>query len=168
MPFNKEHAQFPYDEFTQQVDYTVDEGLLQVPVAGPAGTPCEIVRLHGGKGQRTLSFAAQRTGALPELPTPVPQSANEVLAGLNIKPAVPSLMADGNAVTRVEGQYVHFLLTPLDHTKILPMGSAPYDTNTGSTYLLTPNYFTVHGVPVTPKNPPQTPPANLMFGIIGG
>ena len=175
MGFNNQHAVAPYDEFSQQVSYVADDGLLQIPVAGPPGTPCEIVRQHAGVGQRLTAFAAQRTGALPELPTADPQFPGEVLAGTRITPCIPSLMADGTGVVRVEGSYVHFLLQPLTHKNYLPMGAAPFDEATGDQYQLLPTGFTVHGVPAPRAiaNPPQSPPPPaprppLVLGIVGG
>lgn len=153
--FKKGHAVANYDEYSQVADYLFDSGLLQVPIAGPPGTPCEIIRWHAGVGQQLVTFAAQRTGARPELPTPEPQSSNEVLASLHVKPMAPTVMADGTPVCRVEGSYTHFLLRPVTHRDTLRMGTSPYEEGdpTGNSYCVTPADWTTGAVPTVLSTP---------------
>ncbi len=162
MPFDIGHARAPYDEFSQQMSYEFDSGLLVIPVAGPPGTPPKIVRTHSPLGAKTMVFAGQRVGALPKLPDPTPQNANEILLAGHIKPAVPSLSMDGTPVARVEGSFSYVLLQPLTHKDTLPMGSAPYDTTPGGQYAITPSAWSTQWISGASRQTPVVLGPNII------
>ncbi len=158
MGFTVEEQRAHYDQFTQQTAYFFDTGLRQEAVQGPAGTSSEIVSVHAGLGQKVITLRAQRSGARIELPSPEPQSANEVLLRTVIRPAVVSLDAGGVPVVFCEIEYHYALVKPLTHLDPLPMGIAPYDDGAARgtppvPYAIQPKDFTTRGVPVTQTLP---------------
>jgi len=57
-----------YRKATNESKYSRDEGLLVLPVMGPAGTPPTVLRMHGGVGFRKVRWEAEKLGAPPLIP----------------------------------------------------------------------------------------------------
>ena len=71
--------QYPYLEFGIRTHFVRDPGLVQQAAAGPAGTPCEILRVHAGKALKVVVFSALRLGAKCQVPSLNTGSTNEVI-----------------------------------------------------------------------------------------
>lgn len=112
--------------------YEWDYGIRLMPVAGPPGTPPELIRIHSGFSWRKVQWTAARVGAVPICPLPRP-NANEVLARAIIKPLTPTVTQNGVRIYRTSGWYLYLMgAMPVIGTDRLSAGSAPWDGNSSS------------------------------------
>ena len=51
-----------YSQYPIDTNYTWDEGLHVMPVAGPPGTPARVMRLHAGLNLKRVQWSAERIG----------------------------------------------------------------------------------------------------------
>lgn len=63
---------YPYQGWGQTTIVERDTGLRLQAVQGPPGTPCDPIRVHAGKGKKTVTGVAVRIGAHPQIPTRTP------------------------------------------------------------------------------------------------
>jgi hypothetical protein len=152
-----------YPEWSQQIAYCYQQGILQCPVAGPVGTPCEMIQLHAPIGQKHVPFRIQRQGGRPALPSTVPMNSNEVLANVVIKPSAAIPMTDGSAAMCVEGHYEFALRVPLTDNDPLPYGRPPIPA-AGNPCIL-PTDFVVGLLGVDPAVPLAQTPADIALPI---
>lgn len=136
-------AAAPHTEYTVQVFYLRNEGLVQNPVAGPAGTPCELVQWSAPYGVKVVVWQAARIGAMPIYPDMDPKDqANEKLLDWKFGPCVPMLMPDGKTYEFVaSGVYVYALRVPPNKTVGFSPGSAPVSTGNASQFVAKGNNF---------------------------
>jgi hypothetical protein len=124
------------------VSYVIDPGLRQIPVAGPPGTPCQIVRKHGGKGRKTIQWFAVGWGAKPPLPSSNTQQPNEVLADWEVGKPAEGKWLDGQDVVGVFGRYEYFLQQAPTPNDTLSFCTAPWASSPSvSVYSLSPADF---------------------------
>ncbi len=114
-----------YREFATTTTYLEDTGLIGSPVCGPAGTAMDVVRVHGGATYKVVSFLVRRFISLPQLPSSISTSPNEVLIHRQVSPATVGDMADGNVVWTVTGKYVYLCRLPPTEADILRCGVSP-------------------------------------------
>lgn len=109
--------------------YTRDEGLLVIPVMGPAGTAPTVVRVHAPYGLRRSRFASSKQYAPPIFPAPADTETGDVILQSNIHFPLPEPSADGVTVFGVSGEYL--FVQPGDGRSTedtFPMDKHPYPT----------------------------------------
>lgn len=105
----------PYDLYRIQFEYTQDTGKRVMPGTGVGDTPQRgtAVTVHGGQMFLEVSWACQRTGRPPQIPSFSVNDPNLVAIGGTCIPAEMQLSADGSAPTyRVAGHYIYGVLDP--------------------------------------------------------
>lgn len=149
----------PLTEYTCQVSYEEITGLYGSPVAGPIGTPADVVRLHAPMMLKHLDFTARRIGAKPLMPSTNTGNANDCLLRKVVSACFPGGMVSGEQVWTVTGRYTFLMRLPAASTDVLPIGSAPNDLTSPSQNVLTPSDFsdTLHGPAQPPNGAPATP-----------
>lgn len=123
-----------YSDFRMRVTYATDMGVLGMPVAGPPGTPIEVIQIHGGMTYKVVEFVAEREIVPPRVPHPGAVDPNNVLKFWRVTPATPVLLPSGLArVWQVSGTYVYLLKVPFGDTPPnLPTGASPADVTGAS------------------------------------
>jgi hypothetical protein len=113
--------------------YDYDTGTRQMPVAGPPGTPSQIVQLYAPTSSRTTLYTAESIGGansyggpIPNLPKMGVDGGNTVLTSWVVQPASPTTDAEGNLLrNRVTVQmtyrHVYPIPTQLDGTPAAPL-----------------------------------------------
>lgn len=120
-----------------QNTYFDGKGLLQLPMAGPAGTPAKFVRTNGGNAQRVLSWMAFRFGEIPVIPEPGPTDPNERLLDAQITPAKPMVLPDGvRHGFFISGVYYYGQAVATKVDDGLRFGIGPDDTTGATAYIL--------------------------------
>lgn len=116
-----------WKDFQTVVNYIEDDGLLQLPVAGPPGTPAVFVRTHAAIMRKVVTWRAMKAGGIPEVPSPDALGDNDVFMGWRMSPAVPVPMANGKGVVwSISGDYLYGLRKPFDpKTAGVPTGATP-------------------------------------------
>jgi hypothetical protein len=116
-----------YPETTVDVRYDFDSGDVVSPVAGPAGTPANQVKLHGGGWSKVISWSFERQGEWPTCPHPSggTDGGNAVFQHGTVVPAKPLAGPDGLRVYRVSGVYTYKLLVPLTEWGPFPTAATP-------------------------------------------
>ncbi len=114
-----------YADYAVTTNYFEDTGLIGSPVCGPAGTAMDVVRVHGGATYKVVSFLIRRFVDLPQLPSSISTSPNDVLIHRQVSPATVGDMPDGNVVWTVTGKYVYLCRVPPLESDILRCGVSP-------------------------------------------
>lgn len=110
--------------------YVWDYGLEEMPVAGPPGTPCEIIQSHAPMCRKIVCWVAQADeGADPQAPDWNTGTANEQLTRKAISSTFLSVRADGGTANTIAGIYEYILSIPPSDTDPLPMGGPPWDSS---------------------------------------
>ena len=130
--------QAAYGCFEMGTSYTQDDGILQIPLAGPPGSAAVLIQLHGGFMRKFVGVEGSRVGLPPSLPALAPQDPlNEVRAGFAVNPQIPLLQSEGEQyVYRVASSLTFYLeesLTPFDGYR---MGSSPTTTTSPDAQVL--------------------------------
>lgn len=86
--------------------YTRNEGLLVIPVMGPAGTPPALVRTHAPYGLRQSEFEAVKSGTPPLFPAPVDTGSGDVLLNATLLIPAPTGDQSGLPVFGIRGNYL--------------------------------------------------------------
>lgn len=125
--FSGDHLKFSYTEYETATEYVWINGTVQQPTT-TVGASCEIIQSCSPYGWRKVTWSAEREGAPPVLPSPVPLE-GEFLNYWMITPASPKLMSDGQTyIFRVEGEYWFHCDTPYDVESDMPgIGVLGYD-----------------------------------------
>lgn len=93
-----------YSAYRQESAFNYDPGVFILPIAST--TPkVKVVRIHGGYGTRTVSFAATKRGAPPIIPAAT-DTDKDYLVGANVVVPLPS-PSPGSATYdwAISGQY---------------------------------------------------------------
>jgi hypothetical protein len=127
-----EHQAAPYTDYTVETTFDSDAGILQSPVAGPAGTPSDIIQVSAPYDIMIVKWTAKRIGRKPLVPSPLrPNDPNAVLKSKTIVPLAPMMDPDGKTkIYRVSGVYVYQLLLPVEYVNVgyYTMGAPPFQT----------------------------------------
>ncbi len=133
--FTQGHQIAPYRTYNVECRYVWNEGLIQVPIAGPKTTddqrtPCEIVREHAPCGYKEVRFEATRIAAQPAVPHPLSyrNNPNEVFYYADVVVTVPALGIVGETTWGIRGVYRYHLLKPIWVEDGLRSGASPLDT----------------------------------------
>lgn len=113
-----------YDSFTVQVYIVRDEHVLQIPVAGPPGTPCKIVRTAAPTAQKIVTWIAEKMSNPPDGPDPTPR-AGETLLHHSIMDVSKVVIGDKMKYT-VSGITVYALDVPPDLKSVPEAGLPPF------------------------------------------
>jgi hypothetical protein len=141
-------------------------GLLALPIAGPPGTPPEIVRVHGGMDMLDISFAAGQMGGPMSIPHPDLGDGNSVLLGGSQVAALPMEQQQGDHYWDLSGSYTYVCKQLIGLAAQIPTGVMPFESqvdkyNFGSTpaaMTIPPTILSkniVGGDQTTPKLTPQ-------------
>lgn len=124
--FSDEQAgQEPYPVYDVTARYELKTGLVQMPVAGPKGTPARIVRLTSPTTLKTISWVVQRVGERPRLPHPDTGDPNDVLLYMDVYFPNPVLQPDGLRLSWLaQGVYVYACQLPLTEQNMLYVPTA--------------------------------------------
>ncbi len=123
-----------YTDYLQDPKYELFSGQYLLPVAGPEGTPPEIITLHAPYAKKVVSWSTERVGAPPSLPDWDAGNVADVLQYRSVTPATPVLAPDGNPVYRVSGLYQYVISVAPSDTDSYARGAMPFDLNPASTY----------------------------------
>lgn len=130
-----------YLESAIDSDYIIDEGVLQVPVAGPPGTPCEIIRVHAPMCRRVVQWTAEKRQTPPTVPGSNTGNPNETLGEKRIRPTTPGIDPAGINIYRLSGIYEYLLLLPPGIGDALAAGTTAYETKPSSANNVMPAQF---------------------------
>lgn len=124
--------QYEWNHFT--VEEPTDEGLLQIPIAGPPGTRPKSVRRHAGCSQHIVRWSAGAWGQPPAVPkaAPLSLSSGRILLRRTVKPAVSVPVPGKGRLWIVEAEYVYALadVAPLDGP--VSLGDGPREMGGGA------------------------------------
>ena len=120
-----------YREVDHWSKYKRDEGLLMLPVAGPAGVgedPVEIVRVHAPVGYRTVDWKIHKRGNPPVCPNPnYSGTGNDVLCETAVDVNMPGLTVEGALYDwNVKGSYTYIQRTARQASDGFPTGNYPF------------------------------------------
>jgi hypothetical protein len=108
-----------------------DEGILVIPVAGPAGTPPKIVRVHGGLEMETVDFNSGKFGAPPTVPSPASLNSNLQFVSGNQAATLPMAQPQqGVHYWTLSGQYLYVHIKPTGLTSAFSTGIMPFEIGT--------------------------------------
>ena len=147
--FSQSQLAAPYLHYEVVTDYIYNDGSLAIPVAyttgqgQPSGQPAqEIVQVSAPISQRRVSFAIERQGALPVLPSPTVLNANENLSKVWTRVFSPKVGADGVTLTyRAIGQYIFDQRVPFFPTNGVRIPTTDADTLSPANLALNNNNF---------------------------
>ncbi len=132
------------DEENIDSRYEFFEGILQIPVAGPPGTPSVLVAVHAPYATRVVQWTVGRMGGKPRIPDPTPTTPNQTRGYMTFTPAAPTLTPDGTRYFRVSGLYT-FYLTAIDpyfpQSMSLVAGKLSFDPSSSFYYTLDSTQF---------------------------
>ncbi len=118
-----------YNDYKITHRYETKSGVYATPVAGPPGTPPDIIVVHAPMVTKVARWTVERTGAQPNPPSSDTQNPGDVLLYSSVEPAAPALQGDGyTAVWRVSGTYAYVLAQGLNPTDPYQAGAPPYMT----------------------------------------
>lgn len=140
-PENLPNRQSTSYSFRRQTSHVT--GLMQVPAAGPAGTPCIFVRAHAPYEVEIVTWTAESEGGAPIVPSPLSAATavglneNRILLDMQIGGVVP-IPKGGNAghIWAMSGVYRYGKIQPEGPIGDLKLGKLPYEKHAVSD-----NYF---------------------------
>lgn len=116
-------------------------GKLSVPVAGPDGTPCEIVQVSAPYGMKITKLDYIRFGLMPLVPGPEGSDPNVVYLGGEVDLENQTGNDGVRKWYRVSGFYYYALLKPVFTASGLPFGVSPSDRDDPKDMVLPPEAF---------------------------
>src|SRR5690348_13078693 len=112
------------------VGYFWDYGLQPSPLAGPPGTPLQVIAEHAPVCYKYVNFIAQaQDGIDPQAPDWNTNNSNEVLARKALSAPFKTDLGDGGTMTTIAGVYIYLLLVPPSDTDQLPCALPPWDAS---------------------------------------
>lgn len=161
----------PLQEYTAEVRYVWDMGIMVGPTGGDVGTPATVVQLYSPICFKVVRWQVVRTGAKALLPSPSTWSGNDIFVYKEIGGAMPNELPDTSPFYNLAGTYVYVCLTPPSDDDDLSFGTNVYGTLTNEESLIKPKDFWDGALPAGKVNPvfaayPFT--SDLFQGIISG
>lgn len=105
-----------YGRYHIETNHVTVPGLLQLPTAGPAGSPCDICRVHAPYRMKTVEWVVERKcvlGEKPVLPHWDTGNPNEALTFHSVVAENPVLQINGSLfLWVVRGTYMYALGVP--------------------------------------------------------
>lgn len=159
--YSYEQTHFPFTQYQVDSVLVTDTGVMAVPNSGPIGpysagggyvgggasggdTPDAVFLTVARPTQRkVVEWTAERVGAPPIAPSPVPQDANLVLIDSgHVQQAEPNILADGVTVAyRVSGRYVYGLKKNRKASDPLPFPAPPWQAHAYGELAMQPTDF---------------------------
>lgn len=138
------HLEAPFTAYSIQQSYVRNPGITLSPVAGPPGTPADVIQVCAPYGAKVVSWTACRIGLRPLVPDSAPNIDNHVLAHEVVTTHEPVTSEDGQTkLFVISGTYVYLNLLPLvPASDGLAMGAPPYDRTPGASNVLGPEWYT--------------------------
>lgn len=97
-----------YLDYKIDTKYDRDEGLLVMPVAGPAGSAPKVIRVHQPIGYATRMFTASKNGAPPIVPAPINTSSGDIILTSEYEVFLPQASPNQNTwIFRADGVYTY-------------------------------------------------------------
>lgn len=98
-----------YDRYNIRQHFITHSGLMQLPTAGPVGSPARMVRVHAPYSIKVITWVVYKACEVSEKPT-LPHwdtgDPNEVCTIGEVRVDSPTLTADGKTLLwRVSGEY---------------------------------------------------------------
>jgi len=118
-----------YRKSTIASKYTRDEGLLVIPVMGPAGTAPTIVRVHAAYGTREVGFDYIKQGSPPLIPSLTDTNSGDILLRTELTIPAPIIDQQNNLVYQTVGGYT--FVQPLGgrtQNSVFPIDAHPFAT----------------------------------------
>jgi hypothetical protein len=116
----------------------IHTGNYICPVAGPPGTPPQILNVHAGYSCRVVPWTVERVGSKPRIPSPLPVSPYEFLLSAVYVEENPILGPQGHYIFRYSGTYVFGqLFIPTDTGGV----KSTVDLNSASFFGINPAMF---------------------------
>lgn len=114
--------------FKIQVYYDTDEGVLQIPLAGPDETESRIVKTSGKYSKKIIQWIAERVGSIPEIPSAKTSDPNETLEYKVVGTASAEWMPDGkNRLYSISGTYVYAIKKAYETDKDHEIPNTPFE-----------------------------------------
>lgn len=154
-----------YDDVRMAATYPQDLGLLVLPVAGPPGTPPEVVQVHGGVSLKRVDWRAVREGVPPQVPAAPLSDGVSTLLAAGATVALPALDANANMqIFSASGTYLYVMSQPVGPASgtDLNAGASPADTFTFNVNVYPGKNF------LAALTPQQVPPAPALVGVTLG
>ncbi len=85
--------------------YKRDEGLLVIPVMGPAGTPSCLVRVHAPVGVRSTDFEYVKQGTPPLIPAMQDTTSGDIFLGAVVEFKAPVMDDQKILMYAARGEY---------------------------------------------------------------
>lgn len=119
----------PQTNYSFYVSYEWDYGLRGVPMAGPPGSPIQIVADHAPVCHKVVSWIAQAMDSQdPQPPDWNTGDSNEVLIRKVIASCPLAELMDGQTANTIGGVYIYLLKVPPSDTDNLGIGYPPWDS----------------------------------------
>jgi len=154
------YQQYPYLAYDIKTFIEEDMGYLQQAVAGPAGLPSQIARVHGGKGIKVITFFALRLGAKPVIPSFNTSSSNEVLMGRAQASSAPGWLLDGSPACWASAVYVYALRKMPTEEDNITLGAQPFTTQAANDNQIQPSDY--DGNLISPSTLPNGAPTTYL------
>ena len=109
--------------------YTRDEGILVIPVMGPAGTAPVMVRTHAPYGVREVEFDYIKQGSPPLMPSLTDTNSGDILLKTSVTVPAPATDQQNNLLYQTVGGYT--FVQPLggrSQNDVFPIDAHPFIT----------------------------------------
>lgn len=127
--------------YTLSRDHSSDEGIRQIPLAGPLGSAsCAIIRLHRRVEAIVIHWTATRLGAPPIVPAPIFDEPNLVFLGGGRSVAAPMPDLDGKSWS-ISGVHRYAVRNPVGLQSQIATGRMPFDPSSPEMNAIEANYF---------------------------
>ena len=125
-----------YPESAVDVRYEFHPGTAALAVAGPDGTPLDIIKLHAGYWTKVVDWSYQRNNLWPQCPSPFPLEEGLELIYASPVVAVPYDAMEGRRIFRVSGTYIYAIREPLEEFGPFESAGVPSSAFTQSENIL--------------------------------
>jgi hypothetical protein len=122
---NQADAGLLYEQYLVLTEYYWNSGLAQLPVAGPDGSECRVVKLSAAWGKKIVRYTARRSHLQPDLPSPVTTNPNETLMTARVTPTYEATPDGKEYLFTAEGRYDYALARPVFMTDGLGVAAVP-------------------------------------------
>ena len=109
--------------------YVRNNGLLVIPVMGPAGTAPILVRTHAPYGARETDFEYMKQGSPPVFPSPEDTKTGDILLSSTVEIPAPVTSQQGGLLYAIRGH--HAYVQPLggrSQGDTFPIDAHPFPT----------------------------------------
>lgn len=154
--FSPDNDTAPYRYCNIRTRYRWWSGKKMLSVAGPPGTPAEIVQVAAPRGRKIVTFDVVRDRLPPEVPGVEADTPLQTFLAGWLQTTGPDLQADGQVYQwRTRGKWVYALVLPVTPAEGYPAPSGPYTSTQPSQNFVGPQYF-VGDIIQTPQAPQVT------------